>query len=149
MVKKMETLSSSIDLQAQSQIRQIEREQKEIERQKKILAIQKAARIIMNNPIFDSNKDCCQIPGSYGYNPKLLSENKMAEAGVLLDELSCLAETSYKLDAKDLFNEIYRFFASNKIFANPTVLAETRMSHLWDSYIRLQFVVAETTAAQL
>lgn len=149
MVKKMETLSSSIDLQAQSQIRQIEREQKEIERQKKILTIQKTARIIMNNPIFDSNKDRCQIPGSYGYNPKLLSENRKDEAGVLLDELSCLAETSYKLDVKDLFNEMYRFFASNKAFANINNTAGARMSRLWDSYIRLQFIVAETTAAQL
>ena len=143
------SLNSIVDLQAQSQLRQIEREKEEIKRQEAILVIQKTARIIMNNPIFDSNKDYCQIPGSYGYNPKLLSENRKDEAGIMLDELSCLAETSYKLDAKDLFNKIYRFFASNKIFANASNTAEARMSHMWDSYIRLQFIVAETTAAQL
>ena len=146
----MESTSfNSIGLQDHSQLCQIERKKKEIERQKLIKGVEQASTSIILNPIFDSNKKYCLISGSYGYNPNILSKDKKDESGVLLDKLSCLAETAYKLDAKDLFNKIYRFFASNKIFGNTSNIAEARMSHLWDSYIRLQFVVAETTAAQL
>ena len=112
-------------------------------------ALNEEVEKIMSNKIFAANKESCRLENSFGYNPALLDSERAKEAGKSLNNLCCLAIEAYHSRLKNLFNQAYRFFASNLIFSSgiekPII---DQMNRLRRYYLKYEIRDPFTTAAQ-
>lgn len=112
-------------------------------------ALNEGVEKIMSNKIFAANKESCRLTNSFGYDPALLDSERAKEAGKLLKDLCLLAIDAYHSRLKNLFNQAYRFFASNIIFSSGIEKSIIdQMTRLWRFYLRYEIKGPFTTAPQ-